>query len=314
MALTGTGDQLGRLQEELDSLTGRSGAAGPQGILEALATAATITQAWTEPSAETVRQMPALPGLGAAALAAFAGGRWLASLGRRRRKPGPPPAPAPAAIPDRTARALRNRGGAADLSRPPAPGERPPITATPPGEITDLTRNFMLGAVMPIWMAAGLADWMCHRRTRIEATSGSKESVIHLLMLAEASVPVIAGMALEITSPVLLLMFSAMLLHSVTGLWDVSYAVKRRKVTPLEQHVHSYLEMVPVMATAFVSILHWPELRALLGFGRRQPDWSLRLKARPLPFWAVVTLLAGMAAFEVAPYVEELRRTRRHTG
>lgn len=172
----------------------------------------------------------------------------------------------------------------------------------------------MLAVVMPIWMAAGLADWLCHRRTRIEDTSGSKESAMHLLMLGEASLPVIAGMVLEITSPVLLLMFSAVALHAATALWDVSYAVKRRNVTPLEQHVHSYLEMVPVMATAFVSILHWPELRALLGFGRRPPDWSVRLKARPLPLWAVATLLTGTVVFELVPYIEELRRTRRHVG
>jgi hypothetical protein len=183
--------------------------------------------------------------------------------------------------------------------------------ATPAGQLTDVTRNFLLGFVLPLWLAAGVADWFCHRRAHIERNAGSTESALHLLMLAEAAVPVVAGLLLEITSPILLLMSAAVVVHAATALWDVSYAVKRRNVTPIEQHVHSYLEMVPVMANAFVAVLHWPELRALLGLGNHAPDWSIRPKRRPLPTGIVVTLLACMLALEVAPYVEEFRRTRR---
>lgn len=186
--------------------------------------------------------------------------------------------------------------------------------ATHGGQLTDVTRNFLLGFVMPLWLAAGIADWFCHRRAHIERNAGTTESALHLLMLAEAAVPVVAGLLLEITSPILLLMSAAVVVHAATALWDVSYAVKRRRVTPVEQHVHSYLEMVPVMANAFVAVLHWPELRALLGLGDRRPDWSIRRKRTPLPAGIVVTLLACMLALEVAPYVEEFRRTRRETS
>lgn len=183
--------------------------------------------------------------------------------------------------------------------------------ATPSGQLTEVTRNFLLGFVLPLWLAAGIADWFCHRRAQIERNAGSTESTLHLLMLAEAAVPVVAGLLLEITSPILLLMSAAVVAHAATALWDVSYAVKRRRVTPIEQHVHSYLEMVPLMASAFVAVLHWPELRALLGFGNRRPDWSVRRKRMPLPTGIVATLLACMLVLEVAPYVEEFRRTRR---
>jgi hypothetical protein len=181
--------------------------------------------------------------------------------------------------------------------------------ATPPAQLTNITRNFILGFILPLWLAAGISDWLCHRRAHIER-AGSTESTLHLLMLAEAAVPVAPGLLLEITSPILLLMFAAVAAHAATALWDVSYAVKRREVTPIEQHVHSYLEMVPLMAVSFVAVLHWPELRALFGIGRRRRDWSIRRKRTPLPAGLVATLLACMLALEVAPYIEEFRRSR----
>ncbi|MBN9562810.1 MAG: diguanylate cyclase [Alphaproteobacteria bacterium] len=174
-------------------------------------------------------------------------------------------------------------------------------------DVTEVTRNFLMGFVLPLWLAAGIADWICHRATDIEHTTGTKESLMHLAMLVEAAIPVLAGMFLEVTSPVLALMLAAFLLHEATALWDVSYAVTRREVTPIEQHVHSFLEMVPLMAVSFLSVLHWPQLRALFGFGGR-PDWSIRRKRRKLPVGYVATMLSLMAALEWGPYLEELWR------
>jgi hypothetical protein len=39
--------------------------------------------------------------------------------------------------------------------------------------------------VLPVWLAAGFADYLCHRAASIETTSGPKESLLHLLQLAE---------------------------------------------------------------------------------------------------------------------------------
>ncbi len=44
---------------------------------------------------------------------------------------------------------------------------------------------------MPLWLGAGLADWYLHRRTRIEETSGSRESAIHTLLAAVGSAGVL---------------------------------------------------------------------------------------------------------------------------
>jgi hypothetical protein len=178
----------------------------------------------------------------------------------------------------------------------------------------EITRRFLLYFILPLWLASGVADWVCHRASGIEQTTGAKESLMHLLMLAEAMLPVLAGLFLEITSPVLALMIVSFFVHEATALWDVSYAVTRREVTPIEQHVHSFLEMVPLMAISFIAVLHWPQLVALFGLGRERADLSIRLKDRPLPPRYIVADLGATLLFEVLPYLEELQRTLRASG
>jgi hypothetical protein len=188
-----------------------------------------------------------------------------------------------------------------------------PIAPTMPSkdDQADITRRFLINVVLPVWLAAGIADWLCHRATSIETTTGPKESLIHLLMLSEAAIPVLAGMFLEITSPVLAVMIAAMLLHDATALWDLNYAVTRREVKPIEQHVHDYLVMTPVMAVSFISVLHWPQLLALFGIGKNRPDWGIHWKSRPLPWRYLGVMLTAQVALEWLPYQEELMRTLR---
>ncbi len=177
---------------------------------------------------------------------------------------------------------------------PPAATRTIAPTTTETLDVADITRNFLMGFVLPLWLAAGVADWIRHRAAEIETTTGAKESLIHLAMLTEAAIPVVAGLFLEIASPVLALMIASFLLHDMTALWDVSYAVTLREVTPIEQHVHDYLVMVPLMAVAFIAVLHWPQLLALLRIGGRRPDWSVRLKAKPLPWRYVAGMLGAI--------------------
>jgi hypothetical protein len=183
-----------------------------------------------------------------------------------------------------------------------------PMPSGGPDETAETTRNFLLYFIIPLWTAAGVADWLCHRATHIEDTAGVKETLFHLLMLLEIGVPVLAALFLEITSPVLALMIASFFLHEATSLWDVSYAVTRREVTPIEQHVHSFLEMIPLMALSFVAVLHWPQLKALFGFGGEAADRSIKLKRDPLPAPYIVTTLTTFALLEWLPYLEELWR------
>jgi hypothetical protein len=52
----------------------------------------------------------------------------------------------------------------------------------------DPVRLLLLYFIMPLWFAAGLADYLCHRATGIAQTSGWKESLLHLLMFGEVAI------------------------------------------------------------------------------------------------------------------------------
>ena len=169
---------------------------------------------------------------------------------------------------------------------------------------------------MPLWIASGLADRKCHRRSDIEHTAGVREAATHALMMNEASVPILLGLLFEIEAGVLIAMLGALGLHQATAVWDVAFAEGRREVTTTEQHVHGLLEQVPVMASAFVFALHWDQARALIGGDDQRPRLELRPKRRPLSRRARASVLTAIAGLGVVPYTEELVRCARarHTA
>jgi hypothetical protein len=171
-----------------------------------------------------------------------------------------------------------------------------------------VVQSYLMYVVMPLWLFAGLADWLCHRAARIECTTGPGETAIHLLMLAEGGIAVLMGLFLEINALLLAIFMIAFIAHEATSYWDVSYAAARRNVSPIEQRVHDYLGVMPFMALSFVLILHWPQFLALFGLGPEPARFSLELKKAPLPSGYVVGLLSAIVVFEVLPYAEEMWR------
>jgi hypothetical protein len=174
--------------------------------------------------------------------------------------------------------------------------------------VEDATRRLLQYAVVPLWIGAGLADWICHRRTRIERTSGVEESAIHLLMMSEAGVPAMLGLFLEVNAFALAATLTAFGLHQVTAVCDVAYTDGRRRITPTEQHVHGLLEQVPAMATAFLLALHWDQAKALLRPGEDRPRMRPERKRRPLSRRYRGGLLAAVTGLVAIPYLEELWR------
>jgi len=57
--------------------------------------------------------------------------------------------------------------------------------------------KLILYGLLPLWGIAGLLDWACHRATRIERTSGIKESLMHSLMGVQLGVPIVLCRMLE---------------------------------------------------------------------------------------------------------------------
>ena len=175
----------------------------------------------------------------------------------------------------------------------------------------DIIQNFLMYVLLPLWLAAGFADYLCHRATAIESTSGWKESVLHLVQFTEIGVPILAALFLEINAAVILLMIVCLILHQLTAFWDLSYAHHKREVSPFEQQVHSFLELLPFMGLVLIVFLHWDQFIALFGFG--QPRFELIWKQGPLPSVTyIVVMLTAVLLFELLPYLEELVRGLRY--
>ena len=174
--------------------------------------------------------------------------------------------------------------------------------------MNDVTQLILMYFIIPLWFIAGIVDWFCHRSSNIAATAGPKESLIHLLMFLEVGVPLFLVLLFEVNSLIIAVGIVFFLLHELTALWDVSYAVSKRRVGPIEQHVHSFLEMIPLLALILVIARHWSHFIALFGLGESPADFGLRFKQEPLPTWYLLSVIAVATVLEFLPYVEELIR------
>jgi hypothetical protein len=171
-----------------------------------------------------------------------------------------------------------------------------------------------MGFVVPLWMAAGVSDWWMHRKTDIEHTSGTHESMFHAAMMAEGAIPTTLALFFEVNAGLLATTYGAVAAHQATAMLDVKYANDHREVTATEQHVHAALEMTPVMAAGMLTAIHWDQARSLIRRGNEKPDFKLRLKRFPLPDKYKYGVLAASAAFVALPYAEELWRCWRADG
>lgn len=152
-------------------------------------------------------------------------------------------------------------------------------------------------AVLPLWCLSGFVDWTCHRRTNIAETSGLKENLLHWLMFAEAGLGVVLAALFDVSAGLLAVLGVLFLLHEATTAWDLQDSTLQRDVGPLEQMVHSFQEVLPLLALALLALDAWPGLVPL--------DWGLhRREALPPMEWvAACALLVG--AVNVLPLSQE---------
>jgi len=163
----------------------------------------------------------------------------------------------------------------------------------------------LLCLTLPPWLLAGFADWLCHRRALIERTAGPRESALHLLLYLLIAVPLGLALFLETNALLLAFMTACVLAHMAVSLWDTSYAQPRRHISPLEQQIHSYLEMLPVFALALAIVLHWEAVR--------DPVWAISGRRQPLPAtwtWGVLLALCPGLLMIVEELVRCLRVAR----
>ena len=181
---------------------------------------------------------------------------------------------------------------------------------TPDPEFAALLWRLLGGAILPLWLLAGLADYIVHARTGIARTSGVHESALHLLQTAEIAVPTLALLFLEATPPVLVLALAGVAAHTLTAYRDIRYASPRRRITVFEQFVHAFLIVSPLVALAVVAVLHWPAWRSLFPpFDAAPGDWALRWRDPPFDAATLAAILGASVLFGVVPGLVEFART-----
>jgi hypothetical protein len=174
-----------------------------------------------------------------------------------------------------------------------------------------IIKSVLMYFILPVWLAAGFIDYLCHRRSNIEGTSGWRESVLHICQLTEMGIPVLALMFFEINALIIAGMIVFFLLHEATAWWDVAYAHSTREITPTEQHVHGFLERLPLMGLTMVVVLYWGQFLALFGLGAETARFDIALKRDPLPAWYLIASLSAVVLFAWLPYGEEIVRCLR---
>lgn len=166
---------------------------------------------------------------------------------------------------------------------------------------------YLLGfVVLPLWIAAGLTDYLCHRAARISENSGIFESLLHLLQYGLVALPVTLALFVKPNAGLFLLAAIIILLHHLVAYIDVRYADRTRKVRPFEQMVHSFLELLPITAFLLLAAAAWPQFLALFGVGTEPARFAPQLQIR-FPVYAMV-ILAAAFLLNLCPYLEELAR------
>lgn len=171
--------------------------------------------------------------------------------------------------------------------------------------VRELLQALLLWGLYPAWLLAGAGDYLCHRATDIEHTSGARESWLHLYQFITLWIAFAAAVLVNINVVVFGIVVALVIAHTVLAHVDVSYTDGRRHISPIEQFVHGFMNVLPLVAVALVGVLHWDEISASSG----APTFSLR------PFDLGRMLLVGsFAVLSGVPILEELARTYRHRG
>lgn len=154
--------------------------------------------------------------------------------------------------------------------------------------------------VFPLWLLAGMADYLCHARTDIAHTSGIHESSLHLVQTVEIGLPVLVCLFMATNALTLSLMTAGVLAHTATSWRDVKFAAPLRRISPGEQYIHSFLNVLPWIALALVAVLHWPIVVALFDPAIAS-DWTPHWRQPAFNGDILLAVLAASLLFGALP-------------
>jgi hypothetical protein len=92
------------------------------------------------------------------------------------------------------------------------------------------------------------------------------------------------------------------LTHSLLAYIDARYTEERRRILPIEQTIHGFMDVLPLVAVALLGVQHWQEIHQGSMTFARVPSIALER----------VLLLTSFLVLAGLPILEELLRGLRH--
>ncbi|WP_019677272.1 hypothetical protein [Arsukibacterium perlucidum] len=172
-------------------------------------------------------------------------------------------------------------------------------------QTSQLLIQLMLYVFLPLWGIAGFVDWCCHRATRIEYTSGLRESLIHSLMGIQMAVPILLCLLFQVNVLIMLICIVAWLAHEAVAHYDVHYAAPKRHISVWEMHAHNYLATLPLYMLLLIIVINYPVFIKLISL-----NWQGEFYLQRMPYahggdTYLPYYLSFMAVVCVLPYLEE---------
>ncbi|MES2977454.1 MAG: hypothetical protein V4731_03450 [Pseudomonadota bacterium] len=162
-------------------------------------------------------------------------------------------------------------------------------------------RPLLIYGVLPLWILSGLLDWWCHRRTDIAHTGGVGENLFHWLMFFLMGAGVMAAVLLQTNAALVLLGLALFVAHEAVVYLELRFALPLRRVGALEQMVHSFQEILPLLGLFLLATTIAP------GSAGWQ-DLALRWRDEPVPPRMLAALFFAVGVCNFLPLFEELLR------
>jgi hypothetical protein len=164
-------------------------------------------------------------------------------------------------------------------------------------ELRLLIDHFLAYGLYPVWLLAGAGDYVCHRRSDMARTSGLVEARLHVAQFITVAIVFFGAVLWRPTMWVVVVIGIAALAHLVLSYIDVTYTQQRRHISAFEQHMHAFMDVIPIMVVC---------LLALIGLSDPLPAPTLRAFEDG---WKEGLLIGSFLVLAGGPLIEEYVRT-----
>ena len=122
-------------------------------------------------------------------------------------------------------------------------------------------------------------------------------------MFAQAGVPLVISAIFEMNPLVMSIMGASAIAHELTAIADVHLALQSdRQVSQGEQHIHSFLEVMPFWVAPLMVLLYEPSTS----------EWKLVRRRSALSIRDLIAVATAITVIGIVPYAEELLRCWRN--